>query len=143
MHYFRKRFFNNSLYYHFRSREINFPTLLYRYLSFRRISATQGLKITFKAVVKAGVLTGTVIKNYIFFQYIGYRLMPYSYVCSSSVLDTADINQNGSKTDMLCVFLRRFNGIKNFGSSAFLVETHRDRGHIDFETHSNIENIDF
>ncbi|MEN9610505.1 MAG: hypothetical protein RLZZ628_1319 [Bacteroidota bacterium] len=65
-------------------------------------TATQGLKITFKAVVKPGVAQGTVIKNDIVFQYTGDPLMPYSYTCSGTMVDTADINQNGSKTDLLC-----------------------------------------
>jgi uncharacterized repeat protein (TIGR01451 family)/fimbrial isopeptide formation D2 family protein len=65
-------------------------------------TAAQGLKITFKAVVKPGVPTGTTIKNDIVFQYTGDPLMPYSYTCSGTMVDTADINQNGSKTDMLC-----------------------------------------
>ncbi|MEY4934832.1 MAG: hypothetical protein RIS64_1191 [Bacteroidota bacterium] len=65
-------------------------------------TAAQGLKITFKTVVKPGVPMGTTIKNDIFFQYVGDPLMPYSYTCSSSVVDTADINLNGSRTDMLC-----------------------------------------
>ncbi|MEY4934873.1 MAG: hypothetical protein RIS64_1232 [Bacteroidota bacterium] len=61
-----------------------------------------GLKITFKTVVKAGVTAGTSIVNDMFFQYTGDALMPYSFTCTASPTDVDDINQNGLTNDALC-----------------------------------------
>jgi uncharacterized repeat protein (TIGR01451 family)/fimbrial isopeptide formation D2 family protein len=65
-------------------------------------TAAEGLKLTFKTTVKTGVPAGTAIVNDLYFQYTGDAMMPYAFTCTGSPVDTADINQDGSRTDILC-----------------------------------------